>query len=177
MVSKKNVLQTLEKTFCRLKPSAIGGIGIFAIRDIPKGADPFPNLVKTNWKKFNMDELKSLDPEVLKMIDDFFVIEKDKTVWMPEFGLNGINISFFLNHSKNPNVTPINDGDGEEGFITLREIKKDEELTSDYGTYDYKWICLNASEQTYSSAGSAEDQKSSSTRSEARGAQQEKTNE
>lgn len=139
-ISKQDTFDILKKTYCRIRPSKIGGVGVFAIRDIPKGVDPFQNLIENDWKQFNIKELNKLDPEILKMIDDFFVIEEDGNVLIPDFGLNGINISFFLNHSKNPNVKQMeNEEQGDSFFITLREIKKDEEITSDYGAYDNKW--------------------------------------
>jgi SET domain-containing protein len=80
--------------------------------------------------------LANLHPEVNQIIDDLYVIEKDKTVYIPETGPNGADISFFINHSKKPNVKTIDEG---QTFITLRKIKKGEELTIDYGTYDHKY--------------------------------------
>lgn len=138
MVSKKSLLENLKQTYCRIQCSKVEGVGVFAIRDIPKGVDPFPVLVKNDWKEFSVEELKGLDPEVLKMIDDFLVVENER-VWIPDFGLNGINITFFLNHSENPNVSTLDDGNEGVSFLTAREIKKGEELTSDYQTYDNKW--------------------------------------
>ena len=75
------------------------------------------------------------------MIDDFFVIEKDGTVYIPETGLNGLDVSYFLNNSKKPNLRIV--GDGKEdalNFLTNRQIKKGEELTVEYSTYDEKYI-------------------------------------
>ena len=134
-MSKEKVLKILKNTYCRLKPSKTEGVGVFAIRDIPENTNPFYGS-KQKWHKFNISELKDLDKEILGLINDFFVIEEDETVLIPEFGLNGMDISFFLNHSKNPNLKTIDEG---FNFITLREIKKGEELLVSYGTYDYKW--------------------------------------
>jgi hypothetical protein len=36
MQFKKAILKSLENNYCRLKPSKIEGIGVFAIRDIAK---------------------------------------------------------------------------------------------------------------------------------------------
>ena len=132
---KEKVLEILKNAYCRLKPSKIGGVGVFAIRDIPENTNPFYGTKEAKWYKFNISELKDLDKEILELINDFFVIEEDETVLIPEFGLNGMDISFFLNHSKNPNIKT-NEG---FNFITLRKINKDEELLVSYGTYDYKW--------------------------------------
>ncbi|OGZ70337.1 MAG: hypothetical protein A2904_00095 [Candidatus Staskawiczbacteria bacterium RIFCSPLOWO2_01_FULL_33_9] len=70
------------------------------------------------------------------MIDSFFVIEKDKTVYIPRLGLNTIDMSFYVNNSKNPNIKTIDNG---LTFVTLRKIKKGEELVVSYATYDDKY--------------------------------------
>jgi len=131
--AKKKILAKLKNTYCRLGPSKIHGVGVFAVRNIPAGTNPFKGLERRRWYKFKMEELKHLDGAVLKMIDDFFGFEKDGTVFLPECGLNGIDISFFLNSSSSPNLKTI---DGGSVFIALREIKKGEELTVDYKTYE-----------------------------------------
>lgn len=136
MSLKEEILNKLKNTYTRLKPSPIGGVGVFAIRDIPKNICPFPLIKKTRWALFHKSELKEINKEVFKMIDDFVVIEKDGTVYIPDCGLNALDISYFVNHSKKPNLKTIDDG---FTFITLRKINKGEELTIDYGTYDYKY--------------------------------------
>ena len=133
---KKKILGNLSKTYCRLKPSKIEGVGVFAIRDIPQGINPLPENKQQTWITLDEKELKQVPKEVLELIDSFFVIEKNKQVEIPEQGLNGMDISFFLNHSKHPNMKTKDQG---YNFITLRKIKKGEELTVDYGTYDYKF--------------------------------------
>lgn len=139
-MEKGKVLEILKNTYCRLKASKIEGVGVFAVREIPEGINPFGGVKKQKWVKFNLDELRKLDKEVLKMIDDFFVIEKDGTVYIPESGLNGIDISFFVNNSKKPNLKIVGDGEKEEiGFVTFRKIRKGEELTVSYATYDDKY--------------------------------------
>ena len=133
---KLKTLEILKNTYCRLKPSKTSGVGVFAIRNIAKGQNLFPGLVKGRWYKFNTEELKELDKEILKMIDDFFVIEKDGSVEIQKLGLNGMDMSFYLNNSKNPNSKTIDDG---LTFIALKKIKKGEEITVAYGDYDHKY--------------------------------------
>jgi len=141
MINKKNIiLNYLKNTYCRLMASDIEGVGVFAIRDIPKGKNPFLGIKNGKWRKLEIKNLKRLDKEVLKMIDDFFVIEKNGSVYIPETGLNGIDISFFVNNSKNPNLKIIEDGKNEAlNFKTIKTIKKGEELTVSYSTYDEKY--------------------------------------
>ena len=84
-----------------------------------------------------MSELKGLDKEILSLVDSFFVIHKNGMVEISDCCLNGMDISYFLNDSKKPNLKTIDDG---ENFVTLRKIKKGEELTVAYETYDEKYI-------------------------------------
>lgn len=117
-----------NKTYCRLCPSKKHGVGVFAIKDIPKGVNPFETEDNEETVEITDKDLKGMDPEVKKMVDDFAFF-KDGIYYLGEYGLNGMNISFFLNTSKNPNMKSVNGG---EGFITAEEIKKGEELTVDY---------------------------------------------
>ena len=131
-MNQKGVFKKLENTYCRLKPSPLQGIGVFAIRDIPANINPFNTIKKQKWVEFDISELKYLGKEILKMIEDFYVIEKDGKVLINEDGLNGMDISFFLNNSKSPNLKTI---DGGYNFVTLKGIKKGEELTVAYYTF------------------------------------------
>ena len=135
-IEKKKILKNLQNTYCRLKASKIEGVGVFAIRDIPEGTDPFKGACKQKWIKFHMADFINLENEILELIDSFYVIHNDGTVWISEYGLNGMDISFFLNDSKKPNLKTTDDG---ANFKTLRKIKKGEELTVAYATYDEKY--------------------------------------
>jgi len=132
---KKDILARIKNTYCRLKDSSIQGVGVFAIREIPENINPFSGLPDQKWLRFSMDELGEIDKSIMEMIDDFFVIEKDDTINIPEYGLNGMDMSFFVNHSDNPNLAT------REGrhFLTARKIKKGEELTVGYDAYDHKY--------------------------------------
>jgi SET domain-containing protein len=137
---KEKLLENLENTFCRLKRSKIEGIGVIAIRDIPQDTNPFIGVQNQKWQKFKLSELSKMDKEILKMIDSFFTIEKDETVYVPENGLNGMDISFFLNNSNKPNLKVVGGGKKEAiEFKTTKKIKKGEELTVSYSTFDEKY--------------------------------------
>jgi len=135
-MQKIKILNNLKNTYCRLRPSKIEGVGIFAIRNIPNGTDPFYGSPKRKWHKLKPQDYKNLDKEIKKMIGDFFAMDKNGAFSIPEHGLNGIDISFFLNTSKKPNVKTIDDG---TNFITTRKIKKGEELTVSYADYDKRY--------------------------------------
>jgi SET domain-containing protein len=132
-MNRKQLLKNLKnETYCRLKQSPIHGVGVFAIRDIPKGMDPFKGRKRDRGYAFAEKELKNVHSEVKKMIHDLCVSEKQK-IWIPDFGLNSIGISYFCNSSQKPNLKALKEG---EKFITIREIKAGEELTVDYDTFD-----------------------------------------
>ena len=132
---KKDILERIKNTYCRLNASSIQGIGVFAVRDIPENINPFSGLPEQKWLRFSMDELGEIDQNIMEMIDDFFVVEKDNTINIPEYGLNGMDMSFFVNHSDTPNLVT------REGryFFTARKITKGEELTVGYDGYDHKY--------------------------------------
>ena len=137
MKSKKaEILDLLKNTYCRLKASKIEGVGIFAIRDIEENTNPFYGVCKRRWHKISKEDLEKLDPEIKKMAKDFFVTDKTGNLLVPNDGLNSIDISFFLNASKKPNVRTTDDG---TNFKTSRSIKKGEELTTSYADYDERY--------------------------------------
>lgn len=135
----KQLIRGLEGVYCRIGRSEIDkdGVGVVAIRDIPKGVNPFSDTKSTKWDPVPMDSLKGISPEVRKMINDFGIqTGNERTgyfMWMPRAGFNNLTICYFLNHSKRPNMATNNHGDS---FYTLRKIKKGEELSVDYETYD-----------------------------------------
>jgi len=115
--------------FVRLKPSSIHGIGVFAIRDIPRGTYVFrgDNLEMT-WVKASA--LKDLDVETKKLYHDFCV-SRDGKYGCPR-NFNVLTPAWYLNHSKKPNINV----DKNYDFYSVRPIKKGEELTIDYETYN-----------------------------------------
>ncbi|PYJ84527.1 MAG: hypothetical protein DME22_12480 [Verrucomicrobia bacterium] len=94
-----------EQVYARIGRSKIHGVGVFAIRDIPKGTKIFPD-------------------------DD------SELIWGETYGppnsFNLMTVAWYLNHSKTPNVGC----DKDYTFFALRDIKKGEELTADYHTYN-----------------------------------------
>lgn len=129
---KQKLLKNLVNTYCRLGISKRHGVGVFAIRHIPKNTNPFLGCRKTRWFKFKNSEISILPKDVIRMIKEFYVSDNG-FYYIPYHGLNGNDISFYLNHSSKPNVWSKN---LDEDFLTLRSIKKGEELFLDYRLYD-----------------------------------------
>lgn len=125
---KNRLLNHLKnELFCQIKQSPIHGVGVFAIRPIPKGIDPFRTLKKEREIKFHIDILDKLHPEVAKQMRRFCYYN-DEFIYLSSMGLNQMNMIIYLNHSKSPNVKLQKMG----GSVTLRKIKKGEELTINY---------------------------------------------
>ena len=71
-----------------------------------------------------------MNPEILKMMSDFLI--ESKTHYFTTTSLNNINISYFLNHSDQPNCEWV---EKDDSFRPLKNIKKQEELTINYEKY------------------------------------------
>lgn len=134
-MSVQKLLKNLHKdVYARIKCSKLHGVGVVAIRNIPKGTNPFKRS-STAHKDVGIDDkhIEKLDPEVKKMVHDFFQKEDNKW-YLPQAGLNSIDVSFYMNHSDKPNIKVT---DGKERFVTFiaaRAIKKGEELTINYNS-------------------------------------------
>ena len=134
-MKKAEIIENLRHAvYARLMPSPIAGVGIFAIRDIPAGINPFGEY-KMGFAKFRVSEIRE-DPQipdaVKKYVEDMCATSGGY-IYLPSSGINNIHLDFFFNHSKNPNMRV---DENELNFITLRRIKTGEELTVDYDTYN-----------------------------------------
>jgi SET domain-containing protein len=114
--------------FARLKPSAIHGVGVFAILNIPRGtfvfADEEEQIV---W--IDKMVVQSLPKPLKDLYEDFAVIKHGKYGCPTNFNL--LTTSWYLNHSDQPNLAV----DRNYRFYALRDIDAGEELTADYRTY------------------------------------------
>jgi hypothetical protein len=110
----------------------VAGVGLIAVRNIPKGIDPFKNLFDPPTYAFSTDDLKDVPENVRTMVQDYFGKE-DGLYYIPATGVNPLDILHFINHSDVPNVETINGG---SVFVTTRDVKAGEELYADYRTYD-----------------------------------------
>jgi SET domain-containing protein len=125
---KEQLLAHLQnEVFCRLGVSTVHGIGVFAIRNIPMGENPLASSLSFKEVKFSHAELKKLPRGVRKEIEIFCYYDKD-AVFVPEIGLNSMNMSVYLNHSKEPNVRYRKNGK----LKALKHIEAGEELFLDY---------------------------------------------
>ena len=132
-MNKRQFLRSLEDVYCRLAVTR-HGVGVVAIRPIPKGVDPFKrcdpfgDVLELSEKEL---EESGAPEEAKQLVRDFCALQ-DGTYFVPDYGMDAIDKSYFLNHSKKPNMVA---RDGGEEFVTARAIRKGEELVADYGEY------------------------------------------
>lgn len=127
------VRKVLADCYCRLQPSAIHGIGVFAIRNIPRGKNPFqmlPRYARPGYMRITEEELEALPRGLAGTIRALFV-PTDGAMYIPTCGTNLVYLIAYLNHSNAPNLRT-RDG---FNFFTRRKIPDGEELTVDYRTY------------------------------------------
>lgn len=131
-MTKAELLQELSgNTWVMLKPSPIEGIGVFALRDIAKGCrDMFgkPDDV-AEWITVPKAEIDALPAHARFLVGNYCLYDNDN-YFVPAHGFKKMDVSLFLNHSDEPNIISVDDGDY---FEALRDIKEGEELLIDYG--------------------------------------------
>lgn len=126
-------MESLSDVWCRLAATK-HGVGVVAIRDIPKGVDPFARCDPFgDVLEISQIELEASDAprEAKQLVRDFCALQGG-VYFVPDYGIDAIDKSYFLNHSDKPNMVTKDDG---EVFVTARRIKKGEELVADYGQY------------------------------------------
>ena len=112
--------------FCKIGASPIHNVGVFAIRDIPKGQE----LTDYKGGPFNCYALTEqafaqLAPEVQALIQQQTIFQKGELLKFDSPNCHQI-VEVFMNHSTEPNS---------DGTVTLREVMKGEELTKDYDVF------------------------------------------
>lgn len=129
--SLKEKLMSLlrSNTLIALRPSPIQGIGVFAITDIEAGRGGLFSDDNSEWVSIPKQEVATL-PEHSRFMVENHCLYDDENYFIPEYGFKLIDPVIFLNHSDQPNLRSINDG---QDFITLRAIRAGEELFIDYG--------------------------------------------
>ncbi|MEI6189981.1 MAG: SET domain-containing protein [Chitinophagia bacterium] len=129
---KKEVLlkQLQSQTYVMIKPSPLHGIGVFAIRDIPKGTKNIFSEGFGDWIQVSKEEVDALPKHSRDLIENHCLFD-DNNYFIPEYGFKLVDLVIYLNHSDTPNVISLNEG---EQFEALVDIKEGQELLVDYGT-------------------------------------------
>ena len=130
-MNKEALLKELANTtYVMIKPSPLHGIGVFAIRDIPKGTSNIFSKGVGDWIKVSKEEVDALPQHSKDLIENHCLFDED-FYFIPDYGFKLVDLVIYLNHSETPNVISLNDG---EEFEAIRDIANGEELLVDYGT-------------------------------------------
>ena len=136
------LIENLNNTYVRIMPSKIHGVGVFAIRDIPKGICPFgwtnSECGINKYTRVSKDKLdkEKIDKNIVKMLDDFLGVDADGFYDIPSEGLNSLDVSFYMNFSDNPNIDISHNTKCKFAiFRNNKIIKKGEELLINYNKF------------------------------------------
>ena len=130
-MNKEALLKELAaSTYVMIKPSRLHGIGVFAIRDIPKGTKNIFSKGVGDWIKVSKEEVDALPQHSKDLIENHCLFDED-FYFIPDYGFKLVDLVIYLNHSETPNVISLNDG---EEFEAIRDIASGEELLVDYGS-------------------------------------------
>src|SRR3990167_311244 len=119
MTVEEQIIYLNETVWCRLAPSKIHGLGVFAIRDINKGT-----LV---WRRygslFNVprDMFDQIDQAVRELILTLHLFSETSVFFYSPNDI--VMLMAFMNHANPPNT---------DENAALRDIAKGEEITENY---------------------------------------------
>ena len=129
-----HVLRELrEDTYVALRPSGVAGVGVFAIRDIPKGCRTIfspPPTGDDGYVAIPRAEIETLPVHSRYLVETYCLFDEE-SYYVPKEGFKKMDLVSFLNHSDTPNVRSIDDG---AWFEAMVDISAEEELFVDYGT-------------------------------------------
>ena len=112
-----------------LAPSKVcGGVGVFSLCDIPKDTIIWKEkqkVVKVSWDEIS-NEISDYVCSMTWNDDDGFYLDCD---------LDRMYQAYYVNHSDNPNVDVYDN----QWYITIRDIKKGEELLYRYSEDEKDW--------------------------------------
>ncbi len=111
-----------EEVWCKLAPSQIHEIGVFAIRDIPKGQKLYCHSASCRLRYEPIDDLL---PEIRQLILQRWPNARTNGYLNPN---DDARLISFMNHSPNPNYDWFTD-------LAIKDIPKGTEVLEDYG-YD-----------------------------------------
>jgi SET domain-containing protein len=120
-----------DDTWVMLRPSPVEGVGVFAVRDIPRGCRRMfgqPDAPE-HWVPIARADIDTLPPHARFLVENYCLYDETH-YFVPASGFKKMDLVCYLNHSDAPNVASINDGDY---FEALRDIAAGEELFIDYG--------------------------------------------
>eukprot|EP01063_Lacrimia_lanifica_P005891 TRINITY_DN13551_c0_g1_i1.p1 TRINITY_DN13551_c0_g1~~TRINITY_DN13551_c0_g1_i1.p1 ORF type:complete len:179 (+),score=82.62 TRINITY_DN13551_c0_g1_i1:78-614(+) len=147
-----NMLQHLaQDVWARVGPSKLHGVGVVAIRDIPKGtvvdkvpAGALPPALRQQVPSasVSLSELKEsgADEHTVSYLREMYVCTDGK-MDLPKYGANVfIGLAHFVNHAATPNCEFVDTQDKKDVGINMKivatqDVKRGDELVADYSYY------------------------------------------
>ena len=128
-MTKEELLKELsQETYAALQPSAVHGIGVFAICDIPKGCRTIFSKAIGEWIKISISDIDNLPEHSRSLVETYCLYDEDH-YYVPDYGFKVMDLVNYLNHSSSPNIISVNDG---EEFEAITDIPSGTELLLDY---------------------------------------------
>lgn len=128
-MTKEQLIQELSQdTYVTLKPSPVHGIGVFALRDIPRGCRDIFSKHVGEWIKVPIAEIEQL-PDYSRNLVETYCLYDEENYFVPDYGFKVVDIVNYLNHSPHPNIMSVNHG---EYFEALENIPAGTELLVNY---------------------------------------------
>lgn len=129
-MDKETLLRQLASdTWVALQPSPIHGIGVFAIRDIPKGCRTIFSEGVGEWIRLPIKDVEQL-PDHSRNLVETYCLYDENDYFVPSYGFKLMDLVLYLNHSSTPNIRSVDDG---AFFEALADIKAGTELLVNYG--------------------------------------------
>ncbi len=128
MTSAELLKELQEDIYVMLKPSAVHGIGVFAIRHIPKGCRSIFSQHKNDWIQLAISDVEQLPEHSRNLVETYCLFDEDH-YYVPDYGFKIMDMVNYINHSSTPNIQSINDG---EFFEALCDIPVNTELLVNY---------------------------------------------
>ena len=141
----ESIIQQCKDKYFELAPSKIHGVGLIAIRSIPKDTFLFEDPIKAEFIPYETLYNNGVQKGVIKSLNKNFAHDK-KGIWLPN-NTNYIQYVNFINHSKQHNTRCISDSYSNK-YYTNRRIRNGEELCINYFEDDYCPSCVDFKDKT-----------------------------
>ncbi|KAJ9457712.1 hypothetical protein DIPPA_12262 [Diplonema papillatum] len=144
------VRHLVSDVWARVGPSKLHGVGLIAVREVPKGevvdriplsALPQKQRSQVPTGTVNIAELRSagIDEDVLSYVLEMYTCPEGGNLEICRYGMNAfLGLAYFVNHSEAPNVAFVNNaGDADDAWsnwkvVTLETVPRGAEMCADY---------------------------------------------
>jgi hypothetical protein len=124
------MIQSTPTVLLELRPSAINGVGVFAVSNLRRGQKVADGIAEEDYRSLvPWTSFERYDPTVRDKIMGFCIGTPEGFIPPEELDFNKLSIEWYLNHSCEGNCGFNEDGD----FVAIRDIVQGEEFTYDYG--------------------------------------------